>query len=360
MSRKNKIAVVGVIPPPFGGVSVHVLREIELLRGAGFEVDLYEQKGKNDPENSVYPLDNSSTGFLKFLLSVDCDLIHFHFCNHKASVVAGLVLSLRPRVKYVCTVHGECIPKAWNTGSWWFRKLLRHYLRRASAIVPVNPDVAVFIREQVQVETTEIAVIPAFLPPSRTELADENIPDSVMQFIDGQTVIGTHGWFGFFQDDVHVYGFDMIAELVAMTKERGLNVVFYTVISGSYDDDHREQILRLQEPLKDRWMIIEEPFTCASLYGKSDIFIRPTYTDGDSVSIRECLSLGVPVIASDAVRRPDECSLFESRNQDRLNTVFLEVLASRDPEQRTPVEFGFDSDLIAVFQKSIESHQGSN
>ena len=188
-------------------------------------------------------------------------------------------------------------------------------------------------------------------------MADENIPDTVMNFIDGQTVIGTHGWFGFFQDDVHVYGFDMIAELVALTKGRALDVVFYTVISGCYDDDHREQILRLQEPLKDRWLIIEEPFTCVSLYGKSDIFIRPTYTDGDSVSIRECLSLGVPVIASDAVRRPDSCRLFESRNQKSLNTAFLDLLALLDSGERKPVEFGFDRDLIAVVKKSIGSSE---
>ena len=249
-----KIAVVGVLPPPFGGVSVHVLREVELLRESGFSVDLYEQKGRSDPSNSIYPLTGSKLGFLKFLLQVDCDLLHFHFCNHVASAFTGLVLSFRPKTKYICTVHGECIPKAWNGGSWWFRKLLRHYLCRASAIITVNPDVETYIREQIKVKTTVLTTIPAFLPPSQTELAEDNIPDFVQKFISGRKVIGTHGWFGFFQDGVHVYGFDMIAKLVALTKQKGIDVVFYTVISGSYDESHREQILRLNDPLKDRWL----------------------------------------------------------------------------------------------------------
>lgn len=351
-NHQSTVAIVGVIPPPFGGVSVHVLREVELLRTEGFKVDLYEQSGKSDPDNSVYPLSKSRLGFFKFLTRVDCDLLHFHFSNHMASALAGLVLLLRPTQKYICTIHGEGLVKAWVGGGWWYRKLLKNYLCRADAIISVNPDVAKFIRETIGVSNTEVAVIPAFLPPSSEELADENIPLAVAEFIDGQMVIGTHGWFGFFEDGVHVYGFDMIAKLVALTEQKGLDVVFYTVISGSHDDDHREQILRLHEPLKDRWLIIEESFTCASLFGKSDVFIRPTYTDGDSVSIRECLSLGVPVIASDAIRRPGACHLFESRNQESLNTVFLDLVTSLESNNRKSVEFGFDRELVAVIKKS--------
>ena len=352
-NHQSTVAIVGVIPPPFGGVSVHVLREIELLRTEGFKVDLYEQRGKSDPDNSVYPLPKSRLGFFKFLTRVDCDLLHFHFSNHMASALAGLVLLLRPTQKYICTIHGEGLVKAWVGGGWWYRKLLKNYLCRADAIISVNPDVAKFIRETVGVVDTELAVIPAFLPPSREELADENIPTAVNDFIDGQTVIGTHGCFGFFQDGVHVYGFDMIAVLVEHAIQLDLDMVFYTVISGSYDDSHREEILRLNEPLRSRWLIIEKSFTCASLYGKSDIFIRPTYTDGDSVSIRECLSLGVPVIASDAIRRPEACRLFESRNQESLNTVFCDLVTTLESKARKPVEFGFDRELVAVIKKAI-------
>ena len=356
-NHQSTVAIVGVIPPPFGGVSVHVLREIELLRTEGFKVDLYEQRGKSDPDNSVYPLPKSRLGFFKFLTRVDCDLLHFHFSNHMASALTGLVLLLRPTQKYICTIHGESLVKAWVGGGWWYRKLLKNYLCRADAIISVNPDVAKFIQETIGVSDTIVAVIPAFLPPSREELADENIPLAVAEFIDGRTVIGTHGWFGFFQDGVHVYGFDMIAKLVALTKQKGLDVVFYTVISGSYDAEHREQIFRLQEPLKDRWLIIEESFACASLFGKSDVFIRPTYTDGDSVSIRECLSLGVPVIASDAVKRPDQCSIFESRNQESLHAVFLDCFESPEQNDRKAVEFGFDKDLVAIVRRSLVGGQ---
>ena len=35
-----------------------------------------------------------------------------------------------------------------------------------------------------------------------------------------------------------------------------------------------------------------------------DLMVRPSTTDGDSVAVREALWCGVPVVASDCVRRP--------------------------------------------------------
>jgi len=40
------------------------------------------------------------------------------------------------------------------------------------------------------------------------------------------------------------------------------------------------------------------------------LFLRPTYFDGDSLSVREALALGVPVIASDTDYRPEGVVLF--------------------------------------------------
>jgi glycosyltransferase involved in cell wall biosynthesis len=51
----------------------------------------------------------------------------------------------------------------------------------------------------------------------------------------------------------------------------------------------------------------------------SDVFVRPTFTDGDSISVREALSLGIPVIASDCVERPDGVVLFKTGNAGDLS-----------------------------------------
>jgi glycosyltransferase involved in cell wall biosynthesis len=46
------------------------------------------------------------------------------------------------------------------------------------------------------------------------------------------------------------------------------------------------------------------------------LFLRPTYFDGDSISVREALAFGVPVVASDTDYRPEGVVLFR---KGRLN-----------------------------------------
>lgn len=77
--------------------------------------------------------------------------------------------------------------------------------------------------------------------------------------------------------------------------------------------------------------------------------MRPTYT----VSIQECLSLGVPVIVSGAVERLDQCAVFESRNQESFHTAFLECLESLERQEDKVVEFGSGKDLVAVVRRSL-------
>jgi glycosyltransferase involved in cell wall biosynthesis len=57
---------------------------------------------------------------------------------------------------------------------------------------------------------------------------------------------------------------------------------------------------------------------CLTLISRADVFVRPTFADGDSISVREALALGVPVIASDCVSRPADAVLFKSGNEDDL------------------------------------------
>lgn len=59
---------------------------------------------------------------------------------------------------------------------------------------------------------------------------------------------------------------------------------------------------------------------------KSDCFIRATSTDGDSVSVRESLWLGIPTIATDVVTRPEHCLIFKYGEWEHLKRLIIEVL----------------------------------
>lgn len=61
------------------------------------------------------------------------------------------------------------------------------------------------------------------------------------------------------------------------------------------------------------------------------IFVRPTYTDGDSISVREALVLRVPVVASDAAYRPEGVLCFAKGDADDFVGKLRQVLEGRTP-----------------------------
>jgi glycosyltransferase involved in cell wall biosynthesis len=69
--------------------------------------------------------------------------------------------------------------------------------------------------------------------------------------------------------------------------------------------------------LIERFGELEHPQTLA-LIAACDAFVRPTLADGDSISVREALALGVPCVASDAARRPEGAWIFPSGDADAL------------------------------------------
>jgi glycosyltransferase involved in cell wall biosynthesis len=335
---------------------VHVDRALDLLRRKGIDARLYEQTGKSDSQRGVYPLGSAKIQFLKFLLTFSEDVIHFQFNKHLALAMASQVLKLRRGKEYLITVHSERPTRLFFEKGALFRRSMRGYFRGAKHLICVNQNIADFMTETLNISPEKTSLIPAFLPPTEAELAEGQIPDEVVRFIESKDkVIGTHGWFGYFVDGNHVYGFEHIARLAREIADSGKNIGIYTVISGCYETAHREKIIRLQQELSDHWLIVESPFSCAALYQKTDLFLRPTLTDGDSVSIRECLSLGVPVLASDAVERPPTCHTFPTQNYQQFAAEFWRLLDDPEQERSNPDPMNFEDDLLRLFENLLSN-----
>jgi glycosyltransferase involved in cell wall biosynthesis len=64
---------------------------------------------------------------------------------------------------------------------------------------------------------------------------------------------------------------------------------------------------------------------------RSDIFLRTTLYDGDSISVREALHFGTPVIASDNGLRPAGVHLIPKENLEALVTAILQVASAGRP-----------------------------
>ena len=59
---------------------------------------------------------------------------------------------------------------------------------------------------------------------------------------------------------------------------------------------------------------------------KSDVFVRPTNTDGYGISIAEAIYFKVPAVASNVCSRPEGTILFRSRDSDDFVSKVNHVL----------------------------------
>jgi glycosyltransferase involved in cell wall biosynthesis len=72
------------------------------------------------------------------------------------------------------------------------------------------------------------------------------------------------------------------------------------------------------------------------LLALSDLFVRPTRADGDSLSVREALALGRKVIASSASVRPAATHTFPAENAEALSEAIFHALSNPAPTDERP------------------------
>lgn len=293
-----------------------------------------------------------------FLLRLKEAFVHIHTSNLIAIAVTVVVLKLRAR-KVIITLHNQQLMTFYRSTSPFMKRIVRSSLGRVSYIICVNHALKEWL-VSIGLNESRMTVSPAFIPPSKDEIDIQTLPVGAAEFLASHTpIIGTHGWFGNFVDGVHVYSFDMIVELIqrllAILPEAG----FYTTISGTYDKQHRADVYNQRKNLllEEKWLIIEDNINAVPLYSRTSLFVRPTITDGDSVSIRECLFLGVPVVASDAVKRPEGCVIFKNRDGEALLEAVVSSLENIDSmrEKIKNIEYPDPSDsVVSVYRSALE------
>jgi glycosyltransferase involved in cell wall biosynthesis len=88
--------------------------------------------------------------------------------------------------------------------------------------------------------------------------------------------------------------------------------------------------------------------TTLQAIARSDLMLRTTLYDGDSISVREALHLGTPVIATDNGMRPEGVRLIPPSNPSALHRAIQETLAAPSlirPTQTPPDEQNLEAVL---------------
>lgn len=316
----NKIIIIGTMPPPIGGVTIHLDRFLNLFDEKEYEIGIFDIKKqalyrKNKSIKNIFSI-------LKFFF--ESKIVHIHISNNLKLL---FTLSSKIFLKKVIYTHHNSIVKN--------KFVFKCMNKLCDKVILVNDQE---IDNSLMVENKK-EVIPAFLPPYKFEDLPKSLEVKINSY---QSVISTNCYLYNLYKGKHVYGFDLIINaFYNISKSKKIENTLLVLVDPSGTTE--VFVNRLLEGLSfgsNKVLYIPKNIDFVSLVKKSSVTIRATRTDGDSISVRESLYFGVSVIASDVTDRPQGTITFKNDNVEDLSSVIVNTLSMKEKVNYRNLDYG--------------------
>jgi glycogen synthase len=302
---RMKVLLIGPYPPPHGGISVHVSEAHRFLSEAGVESRVLNIDRRAKPAPDYERVRHGPDLFrITSRHAGDRSLIHVHINGHNRRawfVAAACALAGRRAPARVLTLHSGMTPAYINSAPRAWRSMLRSACLLYSCVVCVNAPIQQSI-VGIGMPKARTQVLPAFAP---IRPLFRPVPAELERWMQShRPLISTTL---FFRPE---YGFDLLVN--AMPQLRSRHPGIGCLVMGSREGLESEQFRLQQHGMESHFRFLGdvEHDLCLTLISECDLYVRPTLEDGDSISVREALHLGVPVVASDVGVRPAAAVLF--------------------------------------------------
>ncbi len=313
MTDRPRVGIVGVYPPPIGGVSIHIQRLMAGCRDNGIRCIVFDVSRRLKKVPGVYNIVRVSD-WPRILFSPQ-DIVHIHTTNMNwkiPSIFCYLAIIKGARLVFSC--HSLIYrPQDFSPLG---RRMMKMMLKTASHCIAVNAEMKEKL-VSMGARPDKVIVLTPYLPPLIKEEEIAEIPPEVWSFMKGhKPLLSANGSAIYKFNGEDLYGMDMCIDLCAALKSiyPGVGLVFCLQNISDYDYFHELKRKIAEKGIEDNFLFQTKPCQFYPVLMKSDIFVRPTNTDGDAISLREALYLKVPSVASDAVPRPEGTAIFKSRD----------------------------------------------
>lgn len=317
-----RVLLVGDWPPPYGGLSVHVQQLQGYLSGQGIEARVLDIGKGGHVAPGVEPVRTPGQLLQRLRGFVEAGwLVHLHTSgnNRKSWLLAAAVGAPWPAGPRLITLHSGLLPE-WVGGLAARRVGARVALAGYGRVVAVSEPVRAALA-RCGVPAERLRVCPAWLG---SQVRPGPVPERVVQ-------ARARHWplLAMAHHPSPVYGrrlmFRALWRLAEEWPAVGLAVFGQGMGSEPFWREAREE--GVEGRVEDCGELGHPE--ALGLLGSCDVFVRPTTHDGDSLSVREALALGVPCVASDVCARPEGTYVFRSGQVEELVAKVREALAGR-------------------------------
>jgi glycogen(starch) synthase len=347
-----RILQVGPYSPPHGGIQAHVVALRKYLQEQGETCDVIDLNrfrrtdglGAYGPRNAVH--------LLWLLLKLQADIVHLHVGGNLTPRLLGLslVCGWLPNRKAVLTFHSGGYPSSPqgkkarpNTMRGWI-------MRRLDRVIGVNQEI-VDVFKRYGVPSSRLSLIRPYSLPAGPPSVD--LPEQLEAFFVAHQPILLS--VGLLEPE---YDLAFQIEALGLLREKFPTAGLMLIGSGSLESELRQRI-NSKDYGQDIMLCgdVDRDVTLRVI-ADADVFLRTTLFDGDSISVREALHFGVPVIASDCAARPVGVRLVPKTDLRSLLAAIETCLKQTrsQPPQRDVREENLES-VLKLYRELVVNRQ---
>ena len=324
-----RVLLIGPYSPPRGGVQAHAsaLRDYLLARGVPCEVIDLSPNRKD--EAGVYG-PGGALGVVRLLLTLRYDVAHMHVGGRLIPRLAILALlaGVLPGRKAVLTFHSGGYPSSPEGRAARPGSLRGFALRQLDCLVAVNEEIAAWFR-QVGVSADRVRLISPYALPAAPP-ADEP-PEPLRSFLNQhRPVIVSAGGLE------PQYDLPLQIEVLGQLREKFPRAGLVLLGAGPLQEELRRRAAA--KPYGEHVLLCGDVGREVALrvIAASDLMLRTTLYDGDSIAVREAVHFGVPVVATDRAPRPAGVSVVPAQDLARLREAAEQCLSDGARKTHTP------------------------
>jgi len=330
-----RATLIGHYPPPYGGVATLMRQMEDALTESGWGVSVFNLGHGNPNGENVrnFYAPNRMREVLALWWAFArsrSDIHHYLSSSHRSFWMGAtcLFLSWITGCRMVVSFVGGSFPEFIDELSPFQRWVARRALIMASALIPCNQEMEDCLRA---FETgVPIKLITNSFPVCGGQ--ESLLPEDIQSFIDGHSpIIASTGGASL------RYGLDVAAKGLDLVRRAHPDVGYVLVMTRFGEPEYEPIYESLIESLglRENVLIVRGIPSFEALLERSDVFLRSSRIDGDSMSVREALALGVPTVASRTAFRPENVLLYEIESPKQMAERIREAFAigRRDPAE---------------------------
>lgn len=323
------LEIIGPTPPPYGGVSTHLLRLKSYLLDSNLDFKLINQYKKSSP--NIY---EKKWVFSLFSTSKK---LHVHIFHELLYPLLWLATKINPKLDVIITIHNERLKKS------TLKRPLLFFIKNTSYYKILSTSKSV--KDLLEQSGISATYLPAYVPP-------RSLPTAVQDIINVHYEFHTcFNIWNFYDGSIEDYGVDFLVDLASANPTHA----FY-IFLGNEKTEHEARQWLMTQP-SNIFLVVGK--NLVSYLSSFDLFLRLNRLDAYGISIQEALDLDVLAIATNVCTRPTGAILVDA-NSESIRDIYAESASLDSSTRKELAQSRRDTpthhhDLITIYQNFVKA-----